>query len=103
MSLNAHTAKDTLNQSHNIGAKKSIKNQFLFSFDNKENQSINHNEFSPSRIEGKFNFKKNNFLDSDSSISSPKAPPEAIIAHKMEKQYFMDKSTLLKHLSPERQ
>jgi hypothetical protein len=85
MSLNAHTAKDTLNQSHNIGAKKGLKNHFMFSFENKENQCINHNEFSPSRIEGKFNFKKNNFFDSDSSISSPKAPPETVIAQKLEK------------------
>jgi len=36
--MNANTAKDTLNQSHNntknVGG---MKNQFLFSFDNKEN------------------------------------------------------------------
>ena len=40
----------------------------MFSFDNKENESINYNEFSPSRIIGKpQNALVNNFLDSDSS------------------------------------
>lgn len=77
-------------------------NQFQFSFDNKENQSLNYNEFSPSRIHGNYNFKNNNFLDSDSSMSSPKLGPDQLIAQKLEKQYFMDKSSLLKHLSPER-
>ena len=45
----------------------------MFSFDNKENESINYNEFSPSRIFGKpqNEAKINNFLDSDSSVDSP--------------------------------
>jgi hypothetical protein len=45
----------------------------VFSFDNKENQSINYNEFSPSRIIGKHGpgGAGHNMLDSDSSLSSP--------------------------------
>ncbi len=83
--MNANTAKDTLNQSHN-NTKNLLKNQFLFSFDNKENQSINHNhEFSPARgmqngRHGGYKGNNNNMLDSDSSISSPKIAPEAKIA-----------------------
>lgn len=77
---------------------------FLFSFDNnKENQSINYNEFSPSRImvnRGENVKNQTNFLDSDSSLSSPKLISEH--HSKLGKSYFMDKSALMKHLSPDR-
>lgn len=108
----------------NYGSKLN-KNSFLFSFDNKENShnqnttnimsnkdhtngenSISFNEFSPSRIMSKpgkhGKAKVNNFLDSDSSDPEEVQGVEQQLAHKLEKQYFLDKSTLLKHLSPDR-
>jgi hypothetical protein len=98
-----------------------------FSFDHKDNDSINFNEVSPSRInEGVVvgdssaivNKKKNkrndinNFLDSDSSISSPKslnnhnnhlyAVEAASSGPQTVKGYYMDKGAFLKHFSPNR-
>lgn len=115
----AQATKEILNKSSgsmsNYGSKLN-KNSFLFSFDNKENNqshnaqrdndnSISYHEFSPSRILTKSgnqigHQKVNNFLDSDSSGGEEDNKQQ--LAHKLEKQYFLDKSTLLKHLSPDR-
>eukprot|EP00347_Sterkiella_histriomuscorum_P007962 403346899 len=103
----AQATKEILNQSSNLANQTKVKSSFMFSFDNKENESINYNEFSPSRIFGKpqNETKINNFLDSDSSVDSQNQRnniADQQIAQKLEKQYFLDKSTLLKHLSPEK-
>lgn len=73
---------DTNNKS-NIHHKNLPIKEPMFNYDNKENHSINYNEFSPNRILGK-NDKINHFLDSDSSISSPKLHAD-FIAQKLEK------------------
>jgi hypothetical protein len=98
-----------------------------FSFDHKDNDSININEMSPSRINDiapgdhsaiviKKNKRRNdinNFLDSDSSISSPKslsnnnnnllhAVEAASSGPQTVKGYYMDKGAFLKHFSPNR-
>lgn len=91
-----------------------------FSFENKENQSINLDEFSPSRIidpamrsgepENRRRDQKggamSNLLDSNSSMSSPKLPVTHLNHHdaiasssggpQTGKSYFMDKSSFLK-------
>jgi hypothetical protein len=103
-----------------------------FSFENKENQSINLDEFSPSRIidavarSGEPGNRRRDqrasagrggmsgFLDSDSSMSSPKLGgganagnphhSDAIASSsgpQTGKSYFMDKSSFLKNFSPE--
>lgn len=87
------------------------------SFDHKEkDDSINYNEFSPSRIlEGgaKSKPKKGaNFLDSDSSLSSPKAKNNHHnLLHAIEaassgpqtgKNHYINKGAFLKNFSPER-
>lgn len=86
-----------------------------FSFENKENQSLNLDEFSPSRIvepagrsgePGNRRQRVANLLDSDSSMSSPKPIQHDAVASssgpQTGKSYFMDKSSFLKNFSPER-
>lgn len=50
----------------------------MFSFENKEN--LSSNQFSPNRFKNMGNIMKNRILDTDSSISTPKIKPEALIA-----------------------
>jgi hypothetical protein len=98
-----------------------------FSFDHKDNESINFNEFSPSRIidgapsaigmrKDKNDNNIKNFLDSDSSISSPKSQKNhkhlmnavdcsvlaASSGPQTGKNHYMDKGAFLKHFSPNR-
>ncbi len=68
------------------------------SFEEKENNSLNYDEFSPSRIveaHVKHFGKNSGFLDSNSSLSSPKD-------ENGQKKFVLDKSSFLKNLSPER-
>jgi hypothetical protein len=69
------------------------------SFEEKENNSLNYEEFSPSRITSEALVKQlgksSAFLDSNSSLSSPKGDGK-------KQQYFLDKSSFLKNVSPDR-
>jgi hypothetical protein len=68
-----------------------------FSFENKENQSINYNEFSPSRITANGNM----VLDISQSPRSNSSPVQLGGHESAQKHhYFIDKGNMLKRLSP---